>query len=248
MPIALEVLLPQPAAGAWRSMSDPSPYPTLYLLHDMGDDHTAWLRRTSIERYVEGKPLAVVMPGAQLSWYTDMAFGREYFRFITEELPTFCERTFPLSPRWENRFIAGPAMGGYGAIKAALHAPERFAAAASFSGALDVRKAYDRLPVPLANDIFGSAAQLEGSGNDLFAAAAALAADADRHCPDMIMWCGAEDARYEENVRFKEHAEVLGLPLEFTNGPSGHSWTYWDACVEQTISWLLEHRSVEGGR
>lgn len=27
-------------------------HPILYLLHGMSDDHTIWLRRTSIERYV----------------------------------------------------------------------------------------------------------------------------------------------------------------------------------------------------
>lgn len=36
--------------------------PVLYLLHGMSDDHSVWLRNTSIERYVSELNLAVVMP------------------------------------------------------------------------------------------------------------------------------------------------------------------------------------------
>ena len=38
----------------------------------------------------------------------------------------------------EDTFVAGLSMGGYGALKLALTHPERFAAAASLSGALDL--------------------------------------------------------------------------------------------------------------
>jgi len=39
-----------------------APWATFYLLHGASDDHTIWARRTSIERYVEGLPLLVMMP------------------------------------------------------------------------------------------------------------------------------------------------------------------------------------------
>jgi putative tributyrin esterase len=247
MPAPMEVLLPQHVGGGGRKVNDPGPYPTLYLLHGMSDDHTAWMRRTSIERYVEGKPIAVVMPAAHLSWYTDMAFGREYFRFLTEELPAFCERMYPLSNAREDRYIAGLSMGGYGAMKAALNAPERYAAAASFSGAMDAMKAFDRMPSRLSQDIFGSREQLEGGVNDLFAAAARLAAS-DRERPQLYMWCGTEDFLYEENVRFGAHAASLGLPLEYEEGPGDHRWQYWDECIERALSWLPVRRSAEGGK
>ncbi|CAM3733266.1 alpha/beta hydrolase [Marinicrinis lubricantis] len=245
MPVSMEVLLPQHVAGGWRKTKDPGPYPTLYLLHGMSDDHTSWMRRTSIERYVEGKPLAVVMPAGHLSFYTDMAFGRNYSRFITEELPAFCERMYPLSNQREDRFIAGLSMGGYGAMKAALNAPERYAAAASFSGATDALRAFQSLPSQLVTDVFGSKEKLEGGENDLFAEASRLAAS-DLPKPRLYMWCGTEDFLYEENVRFQYHVKSLGLPLEYEEGPGDHSWQYWDRCIERTIPWLLMNRSSKG--
>ncbi|AFC32441.1 putative esterase [Paenibacillus mucilaginosus 3016] len=235
MPVPMEVLLPQ--HGGPRGTASPGPYAALYLLHGRTDNQTAWLRRTSVERYVEGLPLAVVMPAAHLSWYTDMACGRDYFQFITRELPAICERNFPLAAEREQRFIAGLSMGGYGALKAGLLAPDRFGAAASFSGALDAAQAFDRLEPRQAADIFGSRDTVEGSVNDLFAAAEKLARSGER-VPDLYQWCGTEDFLYDANVRFREHAAKLGLPLTYEEGPGGHEWKYWDRCVERLLQRL----------
>jgi len=38
------------------------PLPVLYLLHGLSDDHTAWTRRTSLERYFADIPLIIIMP------------------------------------------------------------------------------------------------------------------------------------------------------------------------------------------
>ena len=43
-----------------------------------------------------------------------------------------------ISPAREDNYIAGLSMGGYGALKAALTFPQRYAAACSLSGALDI--------------------------------------------------------------------------------------------------------------
>jgi hypothetical protein len=66
------VLLPQRTLADTKGKRAPK-YRTLYLLHGHSDDHTAWQRWTSIERYAEAYNLAVVMPAANLSFYTDTA-------------------------------------------------------------------------------------------------------------------------------------------------------------------------------
>jgi hypothetical protein len=48
------------------------------LLLYISDDHTAWQRWMSIERYAEGLNLAIVMPAVHLSFYADMAHGGKY--------------------------------------------------------------------------------------------------------------------------------------------------------------------------
>src|SRR5690348_3177908 len=138
---SMTLILPENTTGG--------PFPTLYLLHGLSDDDTAWLRRTSIERYVDELGLAVVMPAVHRSFYTDEYYGRPYWTFVTEELPRIAGRFFRLSDRREDTFVAGLSMGGYGAFKWALRHPERFAAAASLSGALDVASRLYQPPNPV---------------------------------------------------------------------------------------------------
>src|SRR5918912_3501776 len=137
---SLTVILPQPTTtqiGLEGDAGDEPP-PVLYLLHGLSDDDTIWTRRTSIERYVAPLGLAVVMPQVHRSFYTDEAYGGRYWTFVAEELPELVGSLFRVSARREDTFVAGLSMGGYGALKLALRQPERFAAAASLSGALDV--------------------------------------------------------------------------------------------------------------
>src|SRR5919108_3091874 len=134
---SMHVLLPQRTLADAKAKRTPK-YRTLYLLHGYSDDHTAWQRWTSIERYVDGLELAVVMPAVHLSYYTDIAYGGKYWQFISEEVPAVVRDIFPLSSERKNNFVAGLSMGGYGAFKLALTHPERYAAAASLSGALDI--------------------------------------------------------------------------------------------------------------
>ena len=92
------------------------------------------------ERYVEGLNLAVIMPAVQNSFYTDMVHGGKFLTFLTEELPAMLHDLFPLSTERADTFVAGLSMGGYGAFKLALTRPDLYAAAASLSGALDIRE------------------------------------------------------------------------------------------------------------
>src|SRR5690554_3728055 len=142
-------------------------YPTLYLLHGLSDDHTIWLRRTNIERYVSNRGIAVVMPAVHRSFYTDMAIGYKYWTFVSEELPDIARSFFPLSDSREDNFVAGLSMGGYGAFKMALRCPEKFAAGASLSGALDLSKVVER-HFDEFRTIFGSPEKVKGSEEDLF--------------------------------------------------------------------------------
>jgi len=116
------------------------PFPVLYLLHGLSDDNTAWTRRTSIERYVEGLPLIVVMPNGQRSWYVDAVGKRNenYETYIATELVGFVDRTFHTIPEARGRAIAGLSMGGYGSLLLAVKHPDIFSVAHSFSGAVNM--------------------------------------------------------------------------------------------------------------
>ncbi|HET7475887.1 MAG TPA: alpha/beta hydrolase family protein [Dermatophilaceae bacterium] len=236
---SMTVLLPQPAesqiglASAGRS----GPPPVLYLLHGLSDDDTMWLRSTSIERYAAAYGLAVVMPQVHRSFYTDMAHdGGRYWTFVSEELPAVVERFFNVSQRREDTFVAGLSMGGFGALKWALHQPDRFAAAASLSGVTDVaelRRLGDR--EPLMRNVFGGRTVAE-AGGDLVGL---LGTVADPASLPLYVCCGTEDEHLiDGNRRFAAAARGQGFDVTSDFGPGEHEWGYWDAQIQDVLAWL----------
>ena len=230
---AMTVLLPQSTRAqiGLHGVAGDEPPPVLYLLHGLSDDETIWTRRTSIERYAAEKGLAVVMPRAGRSFYADEAYGSAHWTHLTQELPVLVSSFFRVSTRRQDTFVAGLSMGGYGAFKCALREPERFAAAASLSGALDVRAPglRDDLPHVWAD-------QEPAADDDLFAL---LAQRDPATLPALYVACGTEDFLYEDNLRWIEAARARGVPVHAdTDRPGDHDWAYWDATVQDVLDWL----------
>jgi putative tributyrin esterase len=217
-------------------------WPVLYLLHGLSDDHTIWARRTSIERYADAFQLAVVMPAVGRSFYADMAHGLPYWSFVSRELPAFARSILPLSDRREDNYVAGLSMGGYGAFKMALSLPGVFAAAGSFSGALDMAttaRGDDPAWTREMENIFGAPGAPPGSDNDLFALAARVG-PRDRKRLRLYQCCGTEDFLYAANTKFRDHAKGLGLDLTYEEEPGEHEWGYWDRKIQSFLSWALK--------
>lgn len=243
---AAHVLLPQSTSrqigltgGARREK-----YPTLYLLHGLSDDHTIWTRRTSIERYAAERNLAVVMPAVGRSFYQDTAGGARYWSFVTEELPALCEQFFPLGTAREQRFAAGLSMGGYGALRLGLACPEKFCAAASLSGALDLARRLREAGRAGAlmnraeyTGIFGPELCAEGTDADLFFLAEKLAASTAPR-PALYVACGTEDAMLGESRAFHALLDRLRINAEYRESPGAHDWRYWDEEIQRVLAWL----------
>ena len=239
----LYVLLPQHRLLTGDTKRTPK-YRTLYLLHGHSDDHTAWMRWSSIEKYAEGLNLAVVMPAVHLSFYTDMVHGGKYWQYISEEVPTFVRNMFSLSSARKDNFVAGLSMGGYGAFKLALTHPDRFAAAASLSGAVDIREVVKAHNDPANKDwlvgmrnVFGDLSKVPGSQHDLFTLAKKIAKAPVK--PRLYQCCGAEDFLHADNIRFRDAVQKLPLDLTYMDGPGEHNWAYWDARIQDVLTWMF---------
>lgn len=211
--------------------------PVLYLLHALGDDDTAPTRRTGIERYADEQGLAVVMPQVHRSFYTDEAQGNRYWTFLSGELPALVERFFRLSRRREDTYVAGFSMGGYGAFKWALRQPQRFAAAASLSGVLDipglVREGRPDDP-RFFQRIFGEA-PVSGTPDDVLSFL-----DGSADLPRLYACCGTEDFNYHDNLKFREACRANGVDLVSEFGQGGHDWAYWDTSIRRVLMWMLD--------
>lgn len=215
--------------------------PVLYLLHGLSDDHTIWMRRTSIERYAAQYGLAVIMPDVHRSFYTDMKMGYQYWTFISQELPEIAADFFPISTQREKTFVAGLSMGGFGAFKLALNQPERFAAAASLSGVLNLAEHLQTVDSALLKKefklIFGSAAEIKDSVNDLYYLIESNLA-ADVKLPKLYQCCGTEDFLYEDNLKFRDFCFKKEIDLTYQEQSAVHEWSYWDRKIQSVLDWL----------
>ncbi|HHW21889.1 MAG TPA: esterase family protein [Clostridiaceae bacterium] len=232
------VILPQ------ISMSDTEngnkKFPVLYLLHGLSDDHTAWVRKSNIERYAAQYGLAVVMPNVNRSFYTDMKYGLKYYTYMTKEIPHIVRSYFPISDKREDNYIAGLSMGGYGAFMIALRNPEMFSAAASLSGALDLTVLLDRGDEQIAQMtemLFGSSDEFINSDYNLVR----LLSKADRDkLPRLYQCCGTEDFLYQLNENFRAAAIRYGVDLTYEEGPGDHEWGYWDTNIQRVLRWIFQ--------
>lgn len=210
--------------------------PVLWLLHGLSDDHSIWQRRTSIERYVEPLNLAVLMPNVHRSFYMDMKHGYRYETFLVEELPAIAASLFRTSTERASSYVAGLSMGGYGAFKLALRHPARYAAAASLSGALDMAARWRS--GERAGDmelIYGD--DPSGTEGDLMYLASRLMEGKEPR-PQLFQCCGTEDFLYRDNLTFRDYSRRIGLSVEYREGPGAHTWSYWDATIQEVLAWM----------
>lgn len=208
----------------------------LYLLHGLSDDHTAWTRQTSIERYANEYNIAVIMPAVNRSFYTDLHYGAKYWTFMTEELPLFVRRMFPISSKREDNYVAGLSMGGYGAFKLALRHPERFNAAASLSGALDLAPHRENL-AEIYTQMYGNIHVPLPTEDDLIQL---LSQRDPAELPRLYQCCGTEDFLYEDNIRFRDVARQHNIALHYEEEPGDHEWGYWDKKIQSVLSWMFK--------
>jgi putative tributyrin esterase len=243
---SMHVILPQRTSTqiGMTGAASSGDHPTLYLLHGLSDDDSIWLRRTSIERYVAPLGLAVVMPQVHRSFYRDEIYGGRYWTFLSQELPQICHGFFHLSRSRSDTFVAGLSMGGYGAFNWALRQPERFAAAASLSGVLDlagddrqIRPDEDIDPRLWPRLFNADPSQRRNSSDDLMWLLE-QAATTGTDLPALYIGCGTEDAIFDHSESFVNRARHLGLAVTVDFRPGEHEWGLWDRMIHDVLAWL----------
>jgi len=238
-----QALLKQVAFYAIVPQTGRGPFPVLYLLHGLSDDHTIWQRRTRIEIYAQEFPLIVVMPDGFRGFYTDHDQGPPYGRYMIEDVIGFAERLLPAVGKRSGRCIGGLSMGGYGAMRLALAHPEMFAGAHSHSGALNIAVTRKRYPADEFYRIFGP--NPRGTQHDLFALARRLKRRGTRW-PKLYIDCGTEDQLISHNRAFHAFLDKLKIPHAYFEHPGGHNWDYWDLHIREALRFHARALGISG--
>lgn len=203
--------------------------PLLVLLHGYGGNHTDWVVNSSLVRYSWKHRLAIVMPDGDNSYFLDFPERAEnYEKFVAIELPELMRRTFPVSEKREETFVAGLSMGGGGAIRMALHYPELFAKAAGLSAGLTVE---------------GEAKQV-GHHCDLYEAymqckeKLQLEENTGLSMPSLFLSIGDQDPLLKINQDFHAFLEKEGIDHMYEEHAGTHNWEYWDGHIQDVLDFV----------
>lgn len=215
-------------------------YQVLYLLHGRGDSAGSWSRFVPIERYAREHKLAVVMPGAEESFYTNSIGGKRFFDFIAEELPEKIRHWFPISSKKEDTFIAGLSMGGYGAMKAAFTYPENYQTVGVFSAVTDIEGFEKSVPEVLKTEmrdnllrVFGSCQEIRPQDDLLFLYRQGK--KQGKKMPPLIQYIGTEDFLYEINQSFFQELKKEGAQICYEEWTGSHQWEFWDTAIQKCL-------------
>ncbi len=234
-----EVLVVMPQKGNYGEIGidtkvQAGPYKCLYLLHGLSDDHTIWLRRTSIERYANRYGICVVMPKADKSFYTDMKYGMPYYTHIAKELPKVIGEFFNVSQKQEDNYIAGLSMGGYGALKIGLRECGSFAACAGLSPCGDLKALTNRDSV--FKPIFGEDIVIPDEDDLIYLC------DSRKDLPNrprVYIGIGTEDFLYDNIRPVCEKLKENGYDFTYRESSGAHTWEFWDEYIQYVLEWML---------
>lgn len=236
-------------------ISQTKPFKTLYLLHGIYGNESGWVSESRIGRFAQDHDLAVIMPAGENHFYTDCdQTGEKYGEFIGKELVDLTRRTFPLSDKREDTFIAGLSMGGYGAIHNGLKYHDTFSHIAGLSSALiiddEVVHSDNSAPIfPFTRryyeHIFGNLDELIGSERDYRAQIQHLK-ESGAEIPKFYLCCGTEDFMLEKNRAFRDFLQKETIDLTYEEGSGSHDWDFWDTYIQKVIDWLPLEEAHQG--
>ena len=184
------------------------------------------------------------MPEANNSYYTNSVDRTQdrYEDYIVHDLIADAENRFPAASGREHRAIAGPSMGGFGAVVLALKHPDLFIFAGGLSSALDVPSrpfSIKRIgQYRQHSSIFGPWGSQGRRASDPFF----LVRSADpAQTPYLFLTCGDQEGLLPTNRRFADMLQARHFSYEFYTMPGGHNWNQWNRDLPDLMKSLITH-------
>lgn len=235
-----------PFHRAARQYENNMKFQTVYVLHGGGDDDSLIHRYTRLEYYADRNNVMTVTAQVKDSFFIDTQYGINYYTFITEELPAVVQALFASSPKREDNFVLGMAMGGNAALMLAMKRPDLYAACVDLSGGIGCSidseyfvAQFNEIRMKKMMSAFGDPDKLAGSDFDI-----GYYARENRKnkidVPQLFIGVGENDFIRDVVRKDRDALLKLGYPLHYEEAPGlGHEWDFWDLYVGKALNeWL----------
>ncbi|WP_310747091.1 alpha/beta hydrolase family protein [Alistipes sp.] len=226
-----------------RTKTGPA-YPVLYLLHGYSGYAANWLQvKPELVQLAERDSVIVVCPDGKNSWYWDSPVdpSMRYETFVSQELLRDIDARYHTRADRSGRAITGLSMGGHGAMWLSLRHKDRFGAAGSTSGGLDIRPFPDNWEMkktlgekadnPKRWDDYAAINQIDSIANGDLA---------------LIIDCGYGDFFAEVNRNFHDKLMERGIDHDYIVRPGVHDGLYWNNSID--YQWLFFKKFFDRGR
>jgi putative tributyrin esterase len=219
----------------------------VYLLHGGGGGFRDWTNYSDVAHFAESG-LLLVMPEGESSYYTNSVEQPQdrFEDYIVNDVISDVERRFPVEIGRSHRAIVGISMGGFGAVKLALHHPELFAFVGGLSSAIDVpRRTFSIKRLQQSrhyNSIFGPAGSQTRRDNDPFVLIRTADPDA---APYFFLTCGEQEGLLPANREFAALLAQRRFKYEFHTTAGSHDWNQWNGWLPQVFQSLSKRLAPE---
>lgn len=232
----------------------------LYFLHDAYGDDRVLLRHGVIARFDAAMrsgglgEFILVCPNGDGGWFSNSHDGkRRYEDWISTDLPREIERRYRVLADARHRGIAGVSMGGYGAMKIALHHPERYGSVSGLSAAVipmgwdDVEKIFFIARWQL-HQVFGRSPDDNSlAENDVWRL---VAAKEKWSVPFEVFLLAGTGDKYRLDHVAAQYADFLnrrGIRATARLEPGIHDWPYWSESMLEIARWHAARFAAAGG-
>jgi enterochelin esterase-like enzyme len=224
------------------------PYPVLYLLHGLTDDHKAWQERGGLQTVLdelvgtgEAVPMVVVMPRAgdpdthryQNGYFNVRNWSYEDF-FFGELIPAL-ESRYHCGGAKARRAVSGLSMGGGASVVYCQRHPDMFSSCYAMSPWLDNKNNEVGMPTDKEDRLYLTGASVrEHSAVDFMDRADKDALDALRS----VKWfldCGDDDYLLHLSMDLYAKMRQKGVKCEFRVRNGSHSWEYWHTALRLSL-------------
>ena len=209
-------------------------YPVAFLLHGLGNDDSHWIgigRANAIldNLIADGKaePMVLVMPDGfvpdveENRWFGDPAIRAALAHDLCVDVLSLVESNYRVSPRREDRALAGVSMGGYQALFIGLDRLDRFAEILSLSAFLP--------------DDFEAKLTERGVGKET-----------NRRLDLLWIGCGKRDRFLARNEKLHRWLDERGVNHTWVVSDHTHNWHCWREDLRDVLPLLFRHRSTQG--
>jgi len=225
------------------------PFKIVYLLHGLHGNQGTWLDYTMLPYFAREYNTVFVMPEVGRSFYTNQKYGRRFFDYVSDELPSVCRRNFNISAEAKDTAAIGCSMGGFGALRMALARPGRF----GFCGTIAPAALFPKFILKSLRDDSESYRNRGPEEEETFKDLLAIYGDALEYNPEydpfelvknypadavkpvIYAACGTRDVLYEDSVKFNEFMKTTGFNFTYEEWDGRHDWYFFGDALKKAL-------------